>query len=345
MSLQSIHIDFAKTSQSEITQLCKQWSESPEPWIKDLSSFILEWLSENDLIALQTSGTTGDPKTIRVEKQKLVNSALMTGAFFHLQENSKALLALSPQYIAGKMMIVRCAVLKWQLFAIEPSGNPLEHFDTPIDFTALVPNQLYNILHSPFAEKLNRIGKILIGGGPLSDESTKLIRNYKCRVYHSYGMTETLSHVALRQINPPAEKSYLALPDVSFSTDDRDCLIVKAPKVCDTDVVTNDVVKLHNNKEFEWLGRYDNIINCGGIKLNPESIENKLKAFITSPFIVSSLPDEKLGNRLLLIVEGQEAPDLSLLNKQLDKYEQIREIRTVSQFHYTASGKIKRREI
>ncbi len=342
MSSQIININFASASKQDIIDQCNEWNNHSEKWIRDLAEFTLEWLNDNETITLKTSGTTGIPKEIEVQKKRLTNSALMTGSFFTLRENTKALLALSPNYIAGKMMMVRSAVLKWNLFAIEPTGNPLEEFNSYIDFTAFVPNQLYDILHSPFAERINKIEKIIVGGGPMSEETATLLHNFKCEVYHTYGMTETLSHVAIQQINPPGKKNYTALPGVSFSVDDRHCLIINAPKISEEEIITNDVVILHNDKQFDWIGRHDNIINTGGIKLNPETIEDKLRALIPLPFIISSEPDEKLTNKVILVVENDAALNLNELNKYLGKYEQIKEIRNIDKFNYTDSGKIKR---
>ncbi|MCX6183440.1 MAG: O-succinylbenzoic acid--CoA ligase, partial [Bacteroidetes bacterium] len=219
------------------------------------------------------------------------------------------------------------------------------NFNSYIDFTAFVPNQLYDILHSPLADRINKIEKIIIGGGPMTEETANLLHNYKCEVYHTYGMTETLSHVAIQQINPPGRKSYTALPGVLFSVDDRHCLLVNAPKFCEEEIITNDVVILHNDKQFDWIGRYDNIINSGGIKLNPETIESKLRPLVSVPFIVSSAPDEKLSSKLILVVENNVSLDLDALNKHLGKYEQIKEIHNISHFNYTDSGKIKRKAL
>jgi len=345
VSAEIININFANTSKEELLLRCNELAQHPEKWVQDIAQFTKDWLSDDDCIYLKTSGTTGAAKEIKALKTRLVNSALMTGSFFSLRDHTKALLALSPNYIAGKMMIVRSAVLKWNLFAIEPTANPLALFNAYIDVTAFVPNQLYSILNSEYADRLNKIEKIIIGGGPMSEATATLLHNFKCEVYHSYGMTETLSHVAIQQINPPGKKNYTALPGVSFTVDDRHCLIVNVPKIADEEITTNDVVILHNDKQFDWIGRWDNIINSGGIKLNPESIEDKLRPLIAQPFIISSEPDVELSNKVVLVVEQGENLNLSDLNKYLGKFEQIKALRSIQKFQYTESGKIKRKEL
>ncbi len=337
-----LNIDFSKISKAELLEYCSVLHSSGNEWQKNITDFVQEWFNTNDQIALKTSGTTGKSKNIEVEKSRMKVSASMTGEYFQLHKGSKVLLALSPNFIAGKMMLVRAIELQWNLYAVEPSGNPLKDLKMDFDFTALVPNQLYEILQSNERNELKKIQKVLIGGGSISPALLKEIRDFPNQFYQSYGMTETVSHVAIKQLYPNEQLTYHALKNVSFQCDERNCLIINAPHLSPSPIVTNDIVKLISETEMEWLGRYDNIINSGGIKINPEEVERKIQHLIDTPFIVSSINDEKLQNKLILLVEGNTNIHLETINQHLSKFEKIKEVRLNCSFERTNSGKIKR---
>ncbi len=326
----------------EIVEFCEQSEQSN---IRQLGTFVAEWLSENPAIEVRTSGSTGKPKTIRVEKDQMLQSAAMTAAFFGFQKGQTALLCLPVNYIAGKMMIVRALFSRLNLLCIEPTKDPLGGLSkgTKIDFAPLVPMQLKE------ADPKAPVRRILLGGSPLNPDQEKKLQSYLAEIYQGYGMTETLSHVALRRINGEGRsETYRALPGISFRKEERDCLVVKAPFL-NKPVFTNDVVDLINKKEFRWKGRADHMVNSGGIKLFPEEIEKKLFPFVSNRFFLAGLPDDRLGEKICLFIEGEGDLEKvrSLLNKiapHLDKYEKPREVFFVKNFQTTSSGKINRRE-
>lgn len=327
----------------EITEYCKK---SDQPNIRLLGAFMAEWLSDKPFIEVKTSGSTGTPKIISVEKNQMLQSASMTASYFGFESGQTALLCLPLNYIAGKMMVVRALFSGLNLFCIEPDNDPLSKLPASqiIDFAPLIPMQLKN------ATGTENIRKILLGGSAIEPSLEDKIQELKAEVYHGYGMTETLSHVAVRRLNGEFKSDvFKALPGIYFDLDDRDCLIINIPYFKDL-VYTNDVVDLIDDQQFVWKGRADNVINSGGVKLFPEEVEKKLAAILISPFFVAGLPDERFGEKLCLFVEGTAADDESLrqmktmIEQALDKYEKPRDIFFIPQFIYTESGKIRREE-
>ncbi len=306
-----------------------------------IGRFIVEWLNGNDFIKVRTSGSTGVPKEVLLKKIHVFNSANATNMYFDLKEDTKALLCLSAEYIAGKMMLVRAMIGGWNLHAVAPKKNPLKKSKDEFDFTAMVPYQAFYSLAD-----LPKVKKLIIGGGALSNVLEKELQHIKTAVFATYGMTETISHIAVRPING-AEKSpvFSALPKVIFSQTENDCLQIHASEISEETVVTNDVVELLSPTSFKFLGRIDTVINTGGVKVHPELVEEKLSQHIHSPFIVASEKNEALGDQLILIVERSEnlkLEDFSEAFKVLSKYEIPKKIYKTAQFIYTDTGKIKR---
>jgi O-succinylbenzoic acid--CoA ligase len=309
-----------------------------------IGNFIQEWLDNNDYVVVKTSGSTGVSKNLVLSKQKMISSAKATDTFFKLPENTNALLCLPSNYIAGKMMLVRAMVLGWNLHVVAPGKNAISHDDTDYDFVAMVPYQVQYSLKS-----LNKIKKLIIGGAAISKKLNDQLQGVDTEVFATYGMTETISHIAVRRINGLAKSNnYTALPRVRFSLDKRNCLMIDAPEVSVEKVISNDVVKLISPTSFEYLGRIDDVVNSGGIKLFPEQIESKLASYIDRPFIIASEKNETLGERLILIIEDattQENSDFKEAFLSLSSYERPKKIYTFSKFPFTETGKIKRMEL
>ncbi|MEJ7645649.1 MAG: AMP-binding protein [Chryseolinea sp.] len=275
-----------------------------------LFSFIKDWLNARESFTLKTSGSTGVPKAITIARDQMITSAKRTQQVLGLKKGDTALVCLHPDYIAGKMMLVRCFVTGMKIVFAAPSGNPFyEIRDNDIDFCALVPLQVYHILQSGHLARLDRIRTVLIGGGKVTDDIIARLREIDCRCYSTYGMTETVSHVALRLLNTQdTTDCYVALPGVALSLDGRGCLVIDCAWLHQP-VVTNDIVELRDNKTFIWLGRWDNIINTGGVKIVPEKIEEMIEncfrdASIGNRFFLASIPDLRLGNKVILVIEG-----------------------------------------
>ncbi|MBK7099359.1 MAG: AMP-binding protein [Sphingobacteriales bacterium] len=303
-----------------------------------------EWLDDTPYINLKTSGSTGTPKTIRAKKNNMLQSANATALYFDFKRGQNALLCLPVDYIAGKMMIVRALYSKLNLICIEPSLSPLEDIpeDMVIDFAPMTPMQLHGVINT------GSVRNILFGGGPVSAELENASQTLKTEIFHGFGMTETLTHIALRRVNGSNRSPvYHGLEGVRFTTDDLNCLIIQLPFLT-VPIVTNDVVELINEQSFIWKGRADHVINSGGIKLFPEGIENKLGTTISNRFFMAGLPDKMLGEKLCLFIEGSgfDTEGISALGKQIDlfleKYEKPKEIIFIDKFSITDSGKIQR---
>ena len=334
-------------SEDELISFSKTISNS-------VATFLTDWFNTNDYVIVQTSGSTGKPKPIALRKEFMKNSAIATGTFFNLKENTTALLCLSTDYIAGKMMLVRALTLGWVLDVVNTDSNPLKYIKKKYDFSAMVPLQLRNSLN-----ELYKVDKLIVGGGVVSSDLIAAIQNIPTKIYATYGMTETITHIAVKKLNnftslrgETTKKSvYKILPNVIISKDKRDCLVIEAPRVSSEKIITNDVVTIISNNEFEWLGRYDNVINSGGVKLHPEKIEEKLSKIIAERFFVIGVPDSVLGEKLVLIIEkiiSNEVEEL-LLSKikkdsTLSKFEVPKKIYSVNKFIETETKKIQRKK-
>jgi O-succinylbenzoic acid--CoA ligase len=305
-------------------------------WEESIQNFLNQWYSDSKFIEAKTSGSTGNPKPILLPKSAMKMSAEMTGKFFGLKKGDSALLCLPVGFIAGKMMVVRAIEIGLKLYCVQPKSK-LDLLDFPkIDFVPMTPMQVENSL-----ESLPTIKTLLIGGAALSDSLRSILLKYDTACYESYGMTETITHIGLKKIT---ETNFQVLAGIEIYTDERGCLVIQTPYFPE-EVVTNDLVEIINSQEFKWLGRIDNVINSGGIKLIPEKIEQKLKPFLNPDFIISSLPDEILGEKLILIVEGNSIPEIDYSQTDLNKYEIPKAIFVLNEFPRTEAEKLKRSAI
>tara|TARA_R110002073_G_scaffold72537_1_gene177478 strand:- start:472450 stop:473508 length:1059 start_codon:yes stop_codon:yes gene_type:complete len=313
-------------------------------------NFLEQWFDTSTTISVNTSGSTGEPKLIQLKKEYMVNSALATASYFELAPNTTALLCLSSDYIAGKMMVVRALVLGWHLDVVPPITAPLKEVIKTYDFSAMVPMQAYYSI-----DKLSLVKKLIIGGGVVSHDLITKIKELPTKVYATYGMTETITHIAVKRLNKDAfqdatskQSVYELLPKIKISKDARGCLVIQAPMVSDQTVITNDLVEVVSSTTFKWLGRYDTIINSGGIKLIPEQIEEKLSLKIKERFFVAGISDGILGEKLILVIESKKIND-DLLNEvkqltSLSKFEIPKETYFIEKFIETATKKIQRQE-
>ena len=299
------------------------------------------WNDGRDYITAFTSGSTGRPKEIRLLKSDMVASAKATNAFFGINSSSTLALPLSASYIAGKMMIVRSIVAQCPLYIADPDADPLLGLPQSVKFSLLpiVPAQIQGLVsHGDLSQ---RVGAIIVGGAPTTPQQNGILKSLGIPVFATYGMTETCSHVALRPID---EDAFRAMPGIEFGVDERDCLIIDAPRFSFGKIITNDCVTLLSPTRFRWLGRADNVINSGGIKIHPESIEKALAPiFGDRAFYVTSRPSEKWGSELVLFVEGKGF-DTELFTKKvaelLDRKLIPKQVIEVDRFERTASGKV-----
>ena len=328
----------------EIVVFAKQLKHKGAKHEVAIAKFIVKWFNDKPYIKVKTSGSTGAPKKIKLLKTNMVQSAFATGVYFNLGTNNTALLCLSAKYIAGKMMLVRALTMGWDLHVVAPDKDAITQYDNTYDFAAMVPYQVYHTLNS-----LDKIKKLIIGGGVIDPDLEAKLQTKSTQVYATYGMTETITHVALRRVNGENKTNvYTALANVKFDVDSRGCLVIDAPSLGNLHLVTNDVVTLLDAKSFEWLGRYDNVINSGGVKLYPEKIEQQLRDFIKVPFIISSLQDPALGEQLILVLELDDPKKVAAYRDmitELDPYHRPKKIFTLSKFPVTDTGKIKRNGI
>ncbi|WP_306766635.1 AMP-binding protein [Tenacibaculum sp. M341] len=337
-----MHSSFQLNNQSFSSQ--ETLLKYAENFSDEIYQFLKEWFNDKSYVVVNTSGSTGTPKPIQLKKAYMKNSALATGEFFSIKENTTALLCMSTNYIAGKMMLVRALVLGWKLDCISPVSNPLAITEKAYDFAAMVPLQLQNSL-----EELHRVDQLIVGGGVVSNNLIKELQGLVTKVFATYGMTETITHIAVKKLNhiEASKPFYSVLPNVDIYIDERSCLCIKASKVSDSLVITNDVVQLISESQFEWLGRFDNVINSGGIKLHPEKIEEKLSKIIDTRFFVAGVSDTVLGEKLILVVEGnsdnKECIEEKLKNfNLLTKYEKPKSIFFIATFVETETKKIQR---
>ena len=344
-----------------------------------LEDFFSEWNNDSDRVLVHTSGSTGKPKPMMVEKKRMLNSARITCDFLGLKPGDSALLCMSLDYIAGKMVVVRSIERHLHLISVSPSGHPLKDINLKdangkdvngeITFAAMVPMQVYNTLQVPEErERLTHIRHLIIGGGAIDASLEKELRSLpgNIAIWSTYGMTETLSHIALRRINgAEASEWYQPFDSVKISQTDEGCLVIDAPLVCAETLLTNDIVEIepyiYNKVEklrFRIKGRKDNVICSGGIKIQIEEVEALLKPHLEKPFMIAKKKDEKFGEIAVLLTEDEdlkkvEATIRRLLSGKSDdsnksseskshKYWIPREFRYVEHLPLTETGKPKR---
>lgn len=353
MPFESLKFNGAIYTRYELVHLANGLLQAKEisPPDKALLSFIKECISPSTTIKVKTSGSTGKPKTIEIEKSRMIASAKMTCDYFHINKRSNMLLCLSAEYIAGKMMVMRAFLSGANLVVVEPANNPLLDLEEKIDFVALVPLQVENILANAKTRKVfNTINNVIIGGAVVSPALEKKLAKCTNNVYSTFAMTETLSHFALKKLSGKNRSGlFETLPGITVSTDKRGCMVVHAPELNTKPIVTNDIIELKNEKHFKWLGRYDNVINSGGVKVIPEELEKKMaKAIKGSRFFVTALPDKKLGQKVVAIIEDVTKTELTAIKasveKLLGKYEKPRDYLIVKKFAETPNGKVQRSE-
>jgi len=310
--------------------------------IDSVVSFINEWNNDLDFFVTQTSGSTGIPKEIKILKKHAIQSSLNTAEALSLKKGDRAFLCLNPETIGGKMMIVRAIVLDLQLIVGDICANPLGKCDTSIDFIAIVPLQLKEMIQQN-SEKLHAIKNIIVGGGIISEQLERQLINSQLTVFQTFGMTETISHIALKKVGLNGSDSYEVLPTISISTKNSQ-LEIHAPSIGVDHLLTNDCIELIDPTHFTWLGRSDFVINSGGVKIHPEIIEKALSALISVPFFVTGIEDEKFGQKLILAIESE--PDDRFNSKSfyssLPQYHIPKEIWFFPSFERTKSDKINR---
>ncbi len=330
--------DFTEKRESDFAQ--------KSPFHRQLFLFLKEWFSGSSTLSLHTSGSTGKPKKITVRKEQMLQSAKSTCDFFKLKKGDKVLLCLPLDYIAGKMMVVRTLYAGLDIYPIEPAGHPLAETAIPFDFAAMVPLQVYNSLRSEEErQRLSRIKHLIIGGGAIDETLEKELISFPNAIFSTYGMTETLSHVALRRISgAEASRYYTPLPSVVVTLSEDNNLIVNAPLVADEPCITNDIAELRQDGSFRIIGRTDNVINSGGIKVQIEELEQVLHPHINGNFVITSIPHPKLGEAIVLLLDQTTDPVSAeeAVRQLLPRHQQPLLIHTVTTIPHTGNGKTDR---
>lgn len=330
----------------DISRLVAEGAKNCPPALWDLYIFLEKWFDASPVITVHTSGSTGTPKELVVRKDRMMQSARLTCEFLNLQAGDTALLCMNLRYIGAMMVVVRSLVAGLNLIVRPASGHPLSDIEEPLRFAAMVPLQVYNTLRVPEEKaRLEQTDILIIGGGAVDDSLEAEISALPTAVYSTYGMTETLSHIALRRLNgDTASKHYYPFPSVELSLSAESTLVVKAPLICGEVLQTNDIACIYPDGSFTIAGRKDNVINSGGIKIQAEEMEKRLRPFIPVPFVVTSVPDPRLGQALTLLIAGQvDVRELeSKLQTVLDAYHRPRHIFMTESIPQTENGKTDR---
>lgn len=327
--------------------------------LRPAAALIHKWYAGTESFTMKTSGSTGEPKEFQLLRPRIRHSARLTQEAIELEPGDWVLNSLSTDHVAGFMMVMRALVCDFNLYVVPSSSNPLkdipeEHF---IDFASFVPLQMQEMLDADLTPRLEDMKAILMGGGTVSQALSQRINDMDVPVYIGYGMTETYSHVALRRLNgPDASERYIALPGAELSLDERGCLCISSEVTGNERLVTNDLVELHSN-EFLWLGRIDNVINTGGVKVQAEKVEAEVGAALagmgkeTLSYFAAGVPNERLGQKVVLVLEDKDwgmEPSTQLmetLSASLSKYEMPKELYFVKSFDRTTLGKIDRKKV
>ncbi len=329
-------------------------AEKQTPFTEHLFSFIRKWYSDENEFAIKTSGSTGQPSVIRITRQQMLASAGATIKALRLKPGGRALLCMDPEHIGGMMMIVRAITGNLDLIAVQPSANPFSNLSEkyPPDFASMVPYQLKSILEGTDHDRkmLLRLRVLLLGGSPVDPALEKKIKKLNIPVYLGFGMTETVSHIALRRLNGiQVSERYKCLPGIEIRTDTHGRLCVRGEVTRNQWIITNDMVETGPSNTFLWEGRADHVINSGGIKIHPEEVEKRIAAFFRGKsekinFFVAGLPDTNTGQKVTLIVEGKARKQewIVELKKYLPPYQNPKEVIFLEKFIYTNTGKVQR---
>lgn len=313
-----------------------------------LEQFVDEWQNDSPTVLVHTSGSTGKPKPMLAEKRRMAESARITCDFLGLKEGDTALLCMPLDFIAGKMVVVRALTRKLSLVCVKPGGHPLKDLAEPPVFAAMVPMQVYNSLQTDKERKLLMgVKHLVIGGGPIDDALCDTLRDFPNAVWSTYGMTETLSHIALRRLNGmEASEWYTPLDNVRVRTGNDGCLVIDAPAVCPATLATNDLAEMHpDGRRFRIKGRKDNMICSGGIKMMMEEIEDAVRPYINTPFMITKRKDPRFGECVAMLIEaGNTTTAREACQKHLSKYQQPKHYISVNRLPRTATGKPARAE-
>ena len=347
----AIHINGQGYTEKELTLLISEKLSSPNlpKWEAEFYIFLKEWLSTSEVIHAQTSGSTGDPTSIQLPKQVMVKSAERTIEYFGLKKGNRILLSLPCRYIAGKMMVIRAIIGNMDLITVDPSSEFESLINEPFDFGAMVPNQVFKLLGSNSGkEKLEHIRNLLIGGSAISVTLEAQVSQLRSRVVLTYGMTETASHIAIRELSKENRSDiYHCLPGISVTMNEKECLQIHIPEQYKA-LQTNDVAEILSPTSFRILGRADDVIISGGINYWPQTIERKLESLMGARFVISSLPDEMLGEKLVMVIEGSPTNTEWVQKKAIEllsPFERPKSVCFLATFPQTSNGKIKRNEI
>ena len=307
-----------------------------------MGDFILDWLDNSDSIYLSTS--ISKKNKILVKKQSLVSSAISTGDFFKVSVGDKALHCLPTNYIAGKMMLIRALILGLEIDLISPSKKPFYKNEKFYDFAAMTPIQAFHSI-----PELGRIKKLIIGGAYLSNALQQALIKAKINAYETYGMMETLSHIAVRKMTDPISE-FKCLPGIYVGQDNRKCLTVDAPRLDIKKLITNDQVELYSPTKFRLIGSIDNIIKLDNFNIHPEQVERKLSEKISFHFFIDKIAFKSKKEKLTIVIEDNAKINIKKLCyqiksfKKLEKYEIPKYITLHKKFIQTYGGKIKRKE-
>jgi o-succinylbenzoate---CoA ligase len=331
---------------------------SKNPYFQKVISFVEKWQAGIEVIQIKTSGSTGIPKIIDIKRAQMVASAKLTGDYFGLRAGNHAFCCLNVEYIAGMMMLVRAMELKLQITVIEPISNPFlnVHSDKTIDFAAFVPLQVQTILENEHSRKYlfekSGLKNVIIGGAAINDWTLNEISKINIPFYATYGMTETVSHVALKPLNGEVKSDFFKkMKGIELEIDDRNCLKIKGECTDNEWVQTNDIIEFRDNESFKLLGRADRVVNSGGVKIYldilEKEIENDVFSFFSKQlrYFLFGMADEKLGEKLALLIEAENLkfkPETKDIFKYsiLSKYKIPKTVFFVSKFVETESGKI-----
>lgn len=313
-----------------------------------LDEFYAEWNNGSDKILVHTSGSTGTPKPMMVEKRRMEASATITCDFLKLKAGDTALLCMPLDYIAGKMVVVRSIVRNLKLISVKPSGHPLQGLTEAPVFAAMIPMQVYNSLNVPEEkELLMQVKHLIIGGGAVDEKMEKDLRDFQNAVWSTYGMTETLSHIALRRLSgKEASCWYTPFDSVDVSVNNEGCLVIDAPRVAETRIVTNDIAEIaKDGRHFRILGRKDNVIDSGGIKIQIEEVEAALRKHLAVPYMITKKNDHKFGEIVVMLVESTDTDNVrKICEAYLPKYWQPKLYVSVEHIPLTQTGKPARSE-
>ena len=303
-----------------------------------------------------TSGTTSNPKPVELSFQAMSSSANSLYRAADLDDSARWLCCLPPYYIAGLAVIARSWIKEVPVsfhntFDLEKVSNEIN--SNSVDAISLIPNQLKQLLDANV--DLSKLQTILVGGSSVDFNLQNTVLNLGLNVHFTYGLTETFGGICLDHKlfdNTEAEivNGQIYLRSGSMMSGYRHDQRLTFHKLTHDGWFATGDLGTYENNILNVTGRIDDLINSGGIKIEPLLIEKAMQSIGYNQAIVVATPHNKLGQCLTVVFNNKS--DISGIKKIRDELRPLLpsthlpiRIAISNKFDGNTSAKINRKEV